>query len=104
MTARARPVSRRWFIGAGAVVACSGLPPRAQAQTATDGFRVLRAGGLQSAGFGYDGMVPGPALRVGRGEELRVRLVNDLATPTTVHWQGVRLPNAMDGVPALTQP
>ena len=104
MTARARPVSRRWFIGAGAVIACSGLPPCAQAQTATDGFRVLRAGGLQSAGFGYDGMVPGPALRVGRGEELRVRLVNDLATPTTVHWHGIRLPNAMDGVPALTQP
>ena len=53
MTARARPVSRRWFIGAGAVIACSGLPPRAQAQTATDGFRVLRARlGLQSAGFG----------------------------------------------------
>jgi FtsP/CotA-like multicopper oxidase with cupredoxin domain len=104
MTARARPVSRRWFIGAGAVIACSGLPPCAQAQTATDGFRVLRAGGLQSAGFGYDGMVPGPALRVARGEELRVRLVNDLATPTTVHWHGIRLPNAMDGVPALTQP
>jgi FtsP/CotA-like multicopper oxidase with cupredoxin domain len=104
MTARARPVSRRWFIGAGAVIAYSGLPPRAQAQTATDGFRVLRAGGLQSAGFGYDGMVPGPALRVERGEELRVRLVNDLATPTTVHWHGIRLPNAMDGVPALTQP
>lgn len=104
MTARARPVSRRWFIGAGAVIACTGLPPCAQAQTATDGFRVLRAGGLQSAGFGYDGMVPGPALRVGRGEELRARLVNDLATPTTVHWHGIRLPNAMDGVPALTQP
>src|SRR4029077_3398845 len=66
--------------------------------------RVLRAGGLQSAGFGYDGMVPGPVLRVERGEELRVRLVNDLATPTSVHWHGIRLPNAMDGVPALTQP
>ena len=104
MTARARPVSRRWFIGAGAVIACSGLPPCAQAQTATDGFRVLRASGLQSAGFGYDGTVPGPALRVGRGEELRVRLVNDLATPTSVHWHGIRLPNAMDGVPAQTQP
>ena len=104
MTTRARPVSRRWFIGAGTAIVCSGLPPCAQAQTATDGFRVLRAGALQSAGFGYDGIVPGPTLRVGRGEELRVRLVNDLATPTSVHWHGIRLPNAMDGVPALTQP
>ena len=33
-----------------------------------------------------------------------MRLVNDLATPTSVHWHGIRLPNAMDGVPALTQP
>ena len=105
MTARARPVSRRWFIGAGAVIACSGLPPCAQAQTAPDGFRVLRAVRRCSRqASGYDGTVPGPTLRVGRGEELRVRLVNDLATPTSVHWHGIRLPNAMDGVPALTQP
>src|SRR6266508_1187155 len=27
----------------------------------------------------------------------------DLAEPTSVHWHGVRLPNAMDGVPGLTQ-
>jgi len=32
-----------------------------------------------------------------------VRVVNDLAEPTSVHWHGVRLPNAMDGVPGLTQ-
>jgi FtsP/CotA-like multicopper oxidase with cupredoxin domain len=57
-----------------------------------------------SSGLGYDGIVPGPTLRARRGEELRVRLVNDLATPTSVHWHGIRLPNAMDGVPALTQP
>jgi FtsP/CotA-like multicopper oxidase with cupredoxin domain len=59
---------------------------------AQDGFRVVRAGA-----------VPGPALRVKRGEEVRVRLVNDLAAPLSLHWHGVRLPNAMDGVPPLTQ-
>jgi FtsP/CotA-like multicopper oxidase with cupredoxin domain len=32
-----------------------------------------------------------------------VRLVNDLPEPTTVHWHGVRLPNAMDGGAPLTQ-
>jgi len=41
--------------------------------------------------------------RVKQGEELRIRLVNDLAEPTVVHWHGLRLPNAMDGVPHLTQ-
>src|SRR4051794_27240158 len=104
MTARAQPVSRRWFIGAGAAVACSGLPPGATAQPAADGFRLLRARALPSTGLGYDGVAPGPTLRVRRGDELRVRLVNDLTGPTSVHWHGLRLPNAMDGVPQLTQP
>jgi FtsP/CotA-like multicopper oxidase with cupredoxin domain len=34
---------------------------------------------------------------------VRVRLVNELAEATTLHWHGLRLPNAMDGVPHLTQ-
>ena len=32
------------------------------------------------------------------------RFVNGLPQPSTVHWHGVRLDNAMDGVPGLTQP
>jgi FtsP/CotA-like multicopper oxidase with cupredoxin domain len=48
-------------------------------------------------------MVPGPLLRVKRGEELRVRLINELVTDMTIHWHGVRVPNAMDGVAGLTQ-
>ena len=42
-------------------------------------------------------------MRVKRGEELEVRLVNELVTDMSVHWHGVRVPNAMDGVPGLTQ-
>ena len=48
-------------------------------------------------------MSPGPTLRVKQGEELKVRLVNDLKQSTVIHWHGLRLPNAMDGVPFLTQ-
>jgi FtsP/CotA-like multicopper oxidase with cupredoxin domain len=51
----------------------------------------------------YDGAVPGPLLRVRRGEEVKMRLVNELAEPTAIHWHGVRLKNAMDGAPPLTQ-
>jgi FtsP/CotA-like multicopper oxidase with cupredoxin domain len=110
MRSRAQPVSRRWFIGAGAAIACAGPPPSAQAQAASDGFRLLHAHALDSGrssaspGLGYDGVVPGPTLRVRRGEELRVRLVNERPAATNVHWHGIRLPNAMDGVPQLTQP
>jgi FtsP/CotA-like multicopper oxidase with cupredoxin domain len=52
----------------------------------------------------YDGTVPGPELRVRQGERVRVVVNNKLSEDTTVHWHGIRLPNAMDGVPGLTQP
>jgi FtsP/CotA-like multicopper oxidase with cupredoxin domain len=42
-------------------------------------------------------------LQVRRGDEFRVRLVNGLSEPTALHWHGVRLANAMDGAPPLTQ-
>lgn len=51
----------------------------------------------------YNKSYPGPALTVRQGEELRVRLSNALPQPTTVHWHGIRVPNAMDGVPGMTQ-
>ena len=110
MKPRSQPAARRRFLlGAGAAVAGFGLPQHVRAEPAAEGWRVLRAGGVRSAGnageprWGYDGTAPGPTLRLKRGEELRLRLVNDLAEPTAIHWHGVRVPNAMDGVPLLTQ-
>ena len=52
----------------------------------------------------YGGSVPGPEIRVRQGERVRVLLDNGLAEDTTIHWHGLRLPNAMDGVPDVTQP
>jgi FtsP/CotA-like multicopper oxidase with cupredoxin domain len=52
----------------------------------------------------YNGAVPGPVLRYRQGDRLRVEVENALDVETTVHWHGIRLPNAMDGVPHLTQP
>jgi len=54
--------------------------------------------------WAYNGSVPGPELRIRLGETLRVRFTNRLPQPTTIHWHGVRVPNAMDGVPHVTQP
>jgi FtsP/CotA-like multicopper oxidase with cupredoxin domain len=51
----------------------------------------------------YDGSAF-PLLRLKRGETLDVTLQNALAEHTSIHWHGVRGPNAMDGVPYLTQP
>src|SRR5205814_9491242 len=52
--------------------------------------------------WAYNGQVPGPTLRVRLGETLRVHFTNNLPEDTTIHWHGVRLPNAMDGVPYIT--
>lgn len=52
----------------------------------------------------YDGTVPGRELRFRQGETARIVVANRLGRPTTVHWHGLRVPNAMDGVPDVTQP
>lgn len=62
------------------------------------------AGEAKLSVWAYNGSVPGPTLRVRLGETLRVKVTNRLPQETTVHWHGVRVPNAMDGVPNLTQP
>jgi FtsP/CotA-like multicopper oxidase with cupredoxin domain len=51
----------------------------------------------------YNGQFPGPLIRVRQGERLRLRLVNELPDPTTIHWHGIPVPNPMDGVSGLTQ-
>jgi FtsP/CotA-like multicopper oxidase with cupredoxin domain len=51
----------------------------------------------------YGGRIPGPKIRARQGERIRVLVENQLPQETTVHWHGVRVPNAMDGVPHLTQ-
>ncbi len=51
----------------------------------------------------YNGVVPAPEIRVPYGQRVRVVVTNSLPDATTVHWHGIDVPNAMDGVPGLTQ-
>ncbi|MGH8476886.1 MAG: multicopper oxidase domain-containing protein [Methylococcales bacterium] len=53
--------------------------------------------------WGYNEQIPGPPLRIQLGDTLEVKLINELSQPTTIHWHGVRVPNAMDSVPDVTQ-
>lgn len=52
----------------------------------------------------YNGMVPGPMIRVDVGDNVRVVLENQLPMGTDIHWHGIATPNDMDGVAPLTQP
>lgn len=106
--------TRRRFLIHAAVTAGGLLVPRLQNE-ATAGTRehrlVAQTGEAPLLGttaprvpiWGYNGRVPGPEIRVRQGERLSVTLENRLQESTTVHWHGVRVPNAMDGVPHVTQ-
>ncbi|HVC63615.1 MAG TPA: multicopper oxidase family protein [Acetobacteraceae bacterium] len=57
----------------------------------------------ETAVWTYNRVEPGPVLRIRQGAPFRAVVENRLAEATTVHWHGIRLPNAMDGVPDITQ-
>ena len=100
-------MDRRTFLAAAAALA-------SRPSLSASSSRVLRPAPAQQALVGaaypftsvwaYNGTVPGAELRLRQGDRLRVEVENGLDVPTTVHWHGIRLPNAMDGVPDVTQP
>lgn len=53
--------------------------------------------------LGFNGTWPGPRLTVVEGDRVRVTFRNQMSESTGIHFHGQRLPNAMDGVPYLTQ-
>ncbi|MBL4794662.1 MAG: multicopper oxidase family protein [Pseudomonadales bacterium] len=59
--------------------------------------------GKTTSVWAYNQKVPGPIIRVNRGDRLKVSFKNELPQPTSIHWHGVRVPNNMDGVPGVTQ-
>ncbi|MDE2482773.1 MAG: multicopper oxidase family protein [bacterium] len=62
------------------------------------------ASGVSFAGVAFNGSIPGPLLRARHGQRVRVAFHNRSQIDTTVHWHGMILPNAMDGVAGVTQP
>ena len=108
-------LSRRSFVvGATGLVATAALRNAAaeSAKPASE-FKIIAAQGRVSLVgkrypdtdvWCYDARVPGPELRVRQGEPVRIVVENRLAEDTTVHWHGIRLPIAMDGVPGISQP
>lgn len=59
--------------------------------------------GVIKQGMAYNGMIPGPEIRVDLGDKVEIVLHNELQEPTTLHLHGMIVPNDMDGVPAITQ-
>ena len=103
-------LDRRHFLSALALPFATGCGPlrpsgpvREFSLVARPGTALTDTGKPAIPAWTYGGAVPGPALRVKQGERVRVLFENQLPRETTVHWHGVRVPHAMDGVPHLTQ-
>jgi len=65
--------------------------------------KVTLASGAVIDAWTYNGEIA-PELRVKQGEMIEVKLVNqDIDRGVTIHWHGYNVPNAMDGVPGMTQ-
>ncbi|WP_267888899.1 multicopper oxidase family protein [Nioella nitratireducens] len=102
---------RQFMAGTAAATALLGFLPREA--MATGSFETLEAipASVQLAPdsypatdiWGYGGTAPGPILRVDKGGRLQRRFVNSLPQASSIHWHGIRIDNAMDGVPGLTQ-
>ena len=110
MTSDPRSESRRRFVLAGALapLALGGIAPAAGAAdlrlvAGKGSARIAPEPYPQTGVWCYNGGLPGPEIRLRQGARLRVAVENRLDEDTTVHWHGVRVPNAMDGVPFLTQ-
>ncbi len=110
-----RTLSRRRFLRALGALGAAPLLPAGASREAVDvvevrlvavpaSVQLVPEGYPATAVWTYNGTVPGPVLRARQGDRLRVVVENRLGADTTVHWHGLRVPNAMDGVPGLTQP
>jgi FtsP/CotA-like multicopper oxidase with cupredoxin domain len=62
----------------------------------------LTLSGRTGSAMVINGSMPGPLLRAREGETIVVRLRNRLKESTSIHWHGLLIPNAMDGVPGVT--
>ena len=114
---------RRLLQSAGAVAALSaleGLLPsyahaadtllKSPAQTGPDLIELViaenpfKVGERTARALTVNGTVPGPIVRMREGHDTVLRVTNQLAVPTSVHWHGVLVPSDMDGVPGVSYP
>ncbi len=107
---------RRFVLGAtsGAALACSGLGrplAAAPASTALPGRRFdlsidrtpVNFTGRDRLAVTVNGTLPAPVLRWREGEEVTLNVHNRLSDVTSIHWHGLILPSAMDGVPGISE-
>lgn len=91
----------------------AGLPPRVEPGVLngsaapielTIGQTRIGIDGREATATTINGTVPGPLIRFREGDEAVIHVTNTLDEDTSIHWHGIILPNAMDGVPKVNFP
>ncbi|PZU64006.1 copper resistance system multicopper oxidase [Sphingobium sp.] len=72
--------------------------------TLTIARQMIPIDGRESHAIGVNGTVPAPLLRLREGQKLRVIVRNELDEQSSIHWHGMLVPAAMDGVPGVSFP
>src|SRR3989338_6159913 len=67
------------------------------------GFVSKKIGDKEYHMLAYNGSIPGPLIKVKQGSEVTVNFTNNTDVDSTIHSHGVRVENAFDGVPDVTQ-
>ena len=115
-------INRRRFLAGGAAAAGTAAIMPAWAQSLSKGIApaiptvsgsdialtignvAVRVDGKLGRAVGINGTVPGPLVRLRQGEKVRLRVTNSLDVDSSIHWHGVLVPFAMDGVPGVSFP
>ncbi len=96
-----RQTGRAVALGLGLAVALAGAAGAGEYALTVDPI-TIDTGDFKRDGIGYNGASPGPVLRFEEGEQVTIKVTNNLSRPTSVHWHGLILPFRQDGVPGIS--
>ena len=100
-------MNRREFLAASTAVAfiptTGWAAPAIRLKAAPVTARILPKGDGFTRMLGFNGSTPGPELRAYQGDRVSVSFENGSGQRSAIHWHGIHLDSAMDGVPGLTQ-
>lgn len=110
---------RRFVLGAASTCAAGALSPLVRADVATPlahsplvitdhqtqlliGEQSVNFTGRSRRAITVNNSLPGPLLRWREGQRVKVAVRNNLNQDSSIHWHGIILPSAMDGVPGMS--
>ena len=96
-----RLIGRAVVLGVGLAAALSGAAVAGEYELTVDPV-TIDTGGFTRDGIGFNGASPGPVLRFTEGEDVTIKVTNNLSEPTSIHWHGLILPFEQDGVPGIS--